>query len=102
MVGEMELLLVRERGQRPGTLMRVDDEQVHGIGSHVEHAKPHTMTLQPGSLSADQEEPDVPAASPGGKGRTGPQTGQGLPGWRPRRRYPRTAARLGDRQFPGL
>ena len=27
--------------------MSVDYEQMHGIGPHVEHAKPHTMTLQP-------------------------------------------------------
>src|ERR1022692_1868048 len=100
MVGEMKLYLMRERGQRPSPLMRVHDEQVHGIRSNVEHAKPHTMTLQPGSRSAEQEEPDVPAASPGGKGRTRAETGQGVPGWGPRRGHSRAVARLGNRQLP--
>ena len=46
MIGEMQLLLVREGGQWPGALVRVDHKQVHRVRPHVEHTKPHTLTLQ--------------------------------------------------------
>jgi hypothetical protein len=39
--------------------VRVHDKQVHGIGTHVQHAEPHTMTLQPSSPSSAHEESDV-------------------------------------------
>jgi len=34
----MEFFLMRERWERPCSLVSVHYEQMHGIGTHVEHA----------------------------------------------------------------
>jgi hypothetical protein len=52
MLAHPQFGLVRERRHRPPALVRVHYQQVNGIRSHIQYAKPHVQKL-PGSRSAN-------------------------------------------------